>query len=133
MNILLLLAILPLLSVAALVQQSSGTEQNVEGPFVHTVYFWLENPNSEADHEKLQEGLEMIADIDLIQQGFVGVPAPTDREVIDSSYDFSITFIFEDMESEQAYQTHPTHLKFVEEYSHLWNKVVVYDAVPPGN
>ncbi|MEC7471585.1 MAG: Dabb family protein, partial [Pseudomonadota bacterium] len=28
-----------------------------------------------------------------------------------------------------AYQTHPLHVKFVEQCSHLWSKVVVYDSV----
>ncbi|MCA1758894.1 MAG: Dabb family protein [Bacteroidales bacterium] len=27
------------------------------------------------------------------------------------------------------YQVHPLHVKFVEENSHLWDKVVVYDSV----
>ncbi|MFH5833962.1 Dabb family protein [Halalkalibaculum sp. DA3122] len=120
------------LAIPALAQQSPAANGDDEF-FVHTVYFWLNNPESEADHQKLHEGLNKIAEIDLIEQAFVGVPADTDREVIDSSYDFSITFIFENLEDEQAYQTHPTHLEFVEEYSHLWKKVIVYDAVPPQN
>lgn len=131
MNILILITLSLALTVPALAQQNSSAK-SVDGPFVHTVYFWLNNPDSEADHEKLLEGLRMIEQIDLIQQGYVGVPAPTSRGVIDNSYDFSITFIFENMEDEQAYQTHPTHLEFVENYAHLWEKVVVYDAVPPA-
>ena len=131
MNTVLIFTLLFALAVPALAQQSSGSDDG-DGFFVHTVYFWLNNPDSEADHEKLHEGLKEIAKIDLIKDAYVGVPADTDREVIDSSYDFSITFIFDDLESEQAYQTHPTHLDFVENYSHLWDKVVVYDAVPPA-
>lgn len=107
-------------------------QKMTDGPFIHTVYFWLNNPDSPAEQQKLLEGLNMIKEIDLIRDGYVGVPAPTDREVIDSSYDFSITFIFDNMEDEQAYQTHSTHLKFVEEFGHLWGRVVVYDTVPPG-
>ncbi|MDX1617725.1 MAG: Dabb family protein [Balneolaceae bacterium] len=102
------------------------------GPFIHTVYFWLNNPDSREDNRKLLEGLNMIKEIEHIREGYVGVPAPTDREVIDSSYDFSITFIFDNLAEEQAYQNHPTHLTFVEEYQHLWKRVVVYDTLPPG-
>lgn len=133
MNTVLIFTLIFFLAVPALAQQkSSSNAESVDGPFVHTVYFWLNNPDSEADHDKLLEGLRMIEKIDLIQEGYIGVPAPTSRGVIDGSYDFSITFIFENMEDEQAYQTHPTHLEFVENYSNLWNKVVVYDAVPPS-
>ncbi len=131
MHTVLTLTLLATLAVPALAQQSTSSDASQQGPFVHTVYFWLNNPDSDADHDKLYKGLKMIKEIEHIQQGYIGVPAPTDREVIDSSYDFAITFIFEDMEAEQAYQTHPTHLKFVEEYNHLWDRVVVYDAVTP--
>jgi len=33
------------------------------------------------------------------------------------------------LEEEEVYQKHPIHLKFVEDYSHLWEKVIVYDSV----
>lgn len=132
MNSFLILILLSTLAIPAMAQQKEERGQETGGPFVHTVYFWLENKESSADRQKLLEGLNMIKEIEHIKAGYVGVPAPTNREVIDSSYDFAITFIFENMEEEQAYQTHPTHLKFVEEYSHLWEKVVVYDAVPPA-
>ena len=130
MHTILTLILLTTLTLPALAQQSDSAEQS-EGAFVHTVYFWMNNPDNEAERQKLHEGLKMIKEIEHIQQGYIGVPAPTEREVIDSSYDFAITFIFEDMEAEQAYQTHPTHLKFVEDYSHLWDRVVVYDATSP--
>lgn len=126
-----ILMLLTLFAVPAFAQQVTSSNSD-DDFFVHTVYFWLNNPDSEADQQKLHEGLKKIAAIDLIDQAFIGVPADTDREVIDSSYDFSITFIFEDLETEQAYQTHPTHLEFVEDYGDLWDRVVVYDAVPPA-
>lgn len=132
MNAILIMILLMSLALPAFAQQVEKPDLKSDGPFVHTVYFWLQNNESDADREKLLEGLNMIKEIDLIRDGYVGVPAPTDREVIDSSYDFSITFIFENMDDEQAYQTHPTHLKFVEEYGHLWERVVVYDALPPS-
>jgi hypothetical protein len=100
--------------------------------FVHTVYFWLKDKSSQANREKLHAGIQSLTSIDVIQQAYVGVPASTRREVIDSSYDFSITFIFENKEKHDAYQVHPTHLKFVETCRELWAKVQVYDAVPSG-
>ena len=35
---------------------------------------------------------------------------------------------FASEEDEIAYQTDPTHLAFIDEASHLWDKVVVYDS-----
>lgn len=112
-----------------LAQETSGQK----GTFVHTVFFWLENPESEEDHAKLFEGLTELSKISEILSGYVGVPAATDRPVIDSSYHFSITFIFENAAAQDAYQVHPDHLLFVENYAHLWSKVVVYDAVAMEN
>lgn len=135
MNTVLILTLLSTLAVPALAQQHEATSRSTadqEEAFVHTVYFWLSNKDSQSDHDKLYEGLKMISKIEHIEKAYIGVPADTDREVIDSSYDFSITFIFKNQEEEQAYQTHPTHLKFVEEYGPLWERVVVYDAVTPG-
>jgi hypothetical protein len=36
---------------------------------------------------------------------------------------------FDDLTGQASYQTHPLHLAFVKDCSHLWAKVIVYDAV----
>ena len=37
----------------------------------------------------------------------------------------------DNLEEEEVYQSHPIHLKFIEDYSYLWSKVNVYDSVGP--
>lgn len=37
--------------------------------------------------------------------------------------------MFDNQAGQDTYQLHPLHVKFVEENSHLWEKVVVYDSV----
>ncbi|QPG07147.1 Dabb family protein [Salinimonas marina] len=100
------------------------------------VYFWLKNPESEADQQALVEGLNSLREIEHIQALHVGVPADTaPRDVIDSSYQVSEMMMFKSIDDQNAYQNHPLHKKFIEEYSHLWKKVVVYDSVsalPPS-
>ena len=96
--------------------------------FVHTVFFWLKEKNNEEHGKALHSGLLKLAENELISTGFVGQPADTNREVIDSSYDFSITFIFKNKADQDAYQTHPKHLEFIENCSQYWQKVLVYDA-----
>ena len=60
----------------------------------------------------------------------VGTPASTiEREVVDNSFDVSELMIFESVEAQDAYQVHPIHTEFVENYSHLWERAVVYDMV----
>lgn len=102
---------------------------NLETAFVHTVFFWLKNPDNAAEKAQLDAGLRSLTAIDAIKTAYIGQPAATNRGVIDTSYSFSITFIFDDKEDQDVYQVHPIHLAFVESCKHLWDKVIVYDAV----
>jgi hypothetical protein len=96
--------------------------------FVHTVFFWLKD-RDEANKASLHAGLKKLAGISLISEAYIGQPAATNREVIDGSYDFSITFIFDDKSKQDIYQDHPDHLTFIDTCAHLWKQVQVYDAV----
>ena len=99
--------------------------------FVHHVFFYLKNPNSEADKAKLLEGLEKLSKVPTIRMVHIGSPASTTRSVIVRDYSVSWLCFFDNLEEEEIYQKHPIHLKFVEDYSHLWEKVNVYDSVGP--
>ena len=97
--------------------------------FVHHVYFWLKNENNEQDKAKLIEGLKKLSKVRTIKQFYIGVPAATDRDVIERSYSVSWLLLFDNPADQDNYQTDPIHLKFVEECSILWKQVVVYDSV----
>ncbi len=97
---------------------------------VHHVYFWLKNPSSAEDLAKLVEGVTSLKKIETIRQVKIGSPAKTTkRDVIDDSYSISLLTVFDDINDHDVYQEHPIHTKFVETYSYLWNKVVVYDSM----
>lgn len=97
---------------------------------VHHVFFWLKNPGNEADRAMLVEGLNTLRAIDEIKDLQIGVPASTmQRDVVDNSFDVSELMCFESAETQDVYQTHPIHKAFVDNYSHLWERVVVYDMV----
>ena len=100
-----------------------------KGMFIHQVYFWLKNSGNEADTTKLIEGLKKLSKIKTIKNHYLGKPAATRREVIDSSYDISWLLFFDNAADQDSYQTDPVHLKFVEECSSLWSKVTVYDSI----
>lgn len=109
--------------------QSAKRKKKNKDMFVHHVYFWLKNPGSTEDNKKLLEGLQTLTPIETIRTSHIGVPAPTNREVIEKGYDYSLLLIFDNLEDQEIYQKHPTHLKFVDGYAHLWSKVIVYDSV----
>ncbi|WP_347332438.1 Dabb family protein [Marinimicrobium locisalis] len=122
-------------SAAAVVPGVQAKHHDHSGPdtlpkLTHTVFFWLKNPESKEDRDALIAGLKTLADIDTVKGIHIGVPASTEeREVVDNSYQVSELLFFDDVEGQNAYQTHPIHEKFVEECSHLWRKVVVYDSI----
>ena len=96
---------------------------------VHHVYFWLNNPSSKEDLNKLIEGLNSLKKIEHLRLAKIGLPASTEkRDVVDNSYSISWLNFFDDIKGQDAYQVHPIHLKFVEEYKHLWKQVIVYDS-----
>jgi hypothetical protein len=97
--------------------------------FLHHVYFWLKNPGNKADRDKLVEGLTKLSKVTTINNFHIGKPANTSRGVIDTSYDISWFTEFANDEDQASYQTDPIHLKFVEDCSHLWQKVIVYDSI----
>jgi hypothetical protein len=97
--------------------------------FVHHVYFWLKNAGSKEDKARLLKGLQTLSTIEAIKMAHIGVPADTNREVIDTSYQLSLLLIFENRKDQDTYQNHPTHLQFVKDCSELWTKVIVYDSV----
>jgi hypothetical protein len=97
--------------------------------FIHHVYFWLKNPENINDFYQLIEGLKKLSAVSTIRSFHIGKPASTKREVIDSSYSISWLLLFNNKEDQDSYQIDPVHLKFVEECSHLWSKVVVYDTI----
>jgi hypothetical protein len=97
---------------------------------VHHVFFWLKNPDSKEDRDKLVEGLHTLAAIETIRKLHVGVLASTEkRDVVDTSWQVSELMFFDDLAGQATYQSHPVHLAFIKNYSHLWAKVVVYDAM----
>ena len=99
-------------------------------PLAHHVFFTLKNPDSVEDRNKLVEGVKTLKKIPTVKEIHVGVLAATEhRDVVDISWQVSELIFFSDLAGQATYQNHPIHLDFIKNYSHLWAKVVVYDAM----
>ena len=117
------------LGIAGFLPFLHSSKKEKKDMFVHHVFFWLKNPDAAEDKRKLLEGLKSLKDIAAIKSCHIGVPADTDRPVIERGYQYSLLLIFDNVKDQNIYQDHPTHLKFVDNYSSLWSKVIVYDSV----
>jgi len=103
--------------------------ESMNNKFVHHVFFWLKEPDNEQHHERFQKALKELVSIDSIQLYQLGKPAATRREVIDSSYQYSLLTIFADKAAHDQYQVHSVHDDFRTVAGDLCSKVVVYDSV----
>lgn len=121
------LASAPLLTLAT---TSAMANPPVTSPLIHHVFFWLKNPNSKEDLEKLIKGINTLKKTETMNDFRIGRPARTPkRDVVDDSYAVSLFTTFSNLMVHDTYQEHPVHKKFVTDYSHLWSKVQVYDSM----
>ena len=97
--------------------------------FIHHVFFWLKEKDNKEHLQQLIEGLEKLTAIKTIKQYHIGVPADTNRDVVENTYSVSWLLFFENKDDEESYQTDSIHLAFVKNCSMLWKRVVVHDSV----
>ena len=101
--------------------------------FVHAVYFWLRPELAPADRARFVAGLHALRGIEHVRAGYVGVPAPTDRAVIERGYSHALVLVFADEGAHGAYQRHPVHDRFRDECAGLWEALRIYDSVDAGD
>ena len=114
---------------ALAVSAQAAIHEPMNDKFVHHVFFWLKEPANDQQNELFQKALHELVTIDSIQHYHLGIPAETRREVIDSTYHYSLLTIFEDKAAHDNYQVHPVHDSFRKVAGDLCSRVVVYDSV----
>jgi len=101
--------------------------------FVHHVFFWLKSAGGPEEVKQFEKGVNSLKAIKSIKMAEIGVPASTDRPVIDRSYSYSLLLVFENLADHDAYQIDPIHTQFVADCAHLWDRVQIYDAETSGS
>lgn len=95
---------------------------------VHSVYFWLKEEANQNLKNEFASDLKGLSKITSVRHLFVGRPSSTNRPVIDRTYTYALTVIFDDLAGHDQYQNDPLHLAFVKKHSGAWSKVLIYDA-----
>lgn len=108
---------------------ADASESSIKKTFVHHVFFWLKEPNNAEARKQFELGLQNLIKVPLIQTSHIGRPVESPRDVVDDSFTYSYMTFFKNKADQDTYQTHPIHLKFIEDCQHLWEKVIVYDAM----
>lgn len=126
-NIICILAVL--LMTSTVFGQNETEMKEFDSNFSHTVFFWLKNPDSQADRTAFETSLKKFLDNSAYAKTkFIGTPPKASRDVVDGSFTYSLILSFDSAESQQAYQDEAPHKLFIEESSDLWTKVIVYDS-----
>jgi stress responsive alpha/beta barrel protein len=99
--------------------------------FTHCVFFWLKEETPREDRDKFEEGLRSLTTIPGASHATFGVPATTDRPVVERSYSYGLMVRLDDLAAHDAYQVHPVHKEFLKNCAALWSRVQVYDFVDP--
>ena len=121
------------LTGCAHVQPSSPT-----GGIEHAVFVWLKNPGSTKDRNTLVDTSRgLAATIPQIRSFRWGTAVPSERPVVDDTYDVALVMNFTDRAALEKYETNPAHARAAKSVLHpLARKIVVYDieqnSVTPG-
>ena len=116
-------------SLITVAHQINARELPVKKTLVHHVFFWLKEPKNDEARKGFENGLQALVKVPQIQSYHIGTPVESSREVVDDSFSYSYMAFFKNEENQNIYQTHPIHLKFIEDCQHLWDKVIVYDSM----
>ncbi len=104
--------------------QANGDSSTLE----HVVIVWLKEPGNLAHREKIITESQILKSIPGVMSLHIGAVVPSERAIVDSSFDVALIVSFTDRAAQQTYITHPTHIKLLEEtLKPLVEKIVVYD------
>ena len=82
---------------------------------VHVVLVWLNEPGNAGHRQQIIDGSKKLTEIPGVQDLRVGRVVPSERDVVDSSYDVALYLRFDSQAALQAYLAHPIHKTVVKE------------------
>ena len=94
----------------------------------HIVVVWLKEPGNAAHRQTILEQSEVLRRIPGVLSLKSGTVIPSERAIVDSSFDVALIVSFADQAAMDAYLVHPTHVQLVNETLRpLVAKIRVFD------
>lgn len=107
---------------------SAATTKTQERKIVHIVLVWLKEPGNQEHIQQVVDVSNQLNEIPDIQELRVGASIPSERKIVDDSFDVGVYMIFENQASLARYLVHPDHKNIVKTVlTPLASKVLVYD------
>ena len=94
----------------------------------HVVVCWLKDPGNADARDRIIEASRSFSAIPGVLSVSAGPVLPSERTIVDDSFDVAIVLSFEDSQALARYLEHPRHEKALREVLQpLVRKVIVYD------
>ena len=94
----------------------------------HVVLLWLKDPGNTEDRKQIVEVSKTFAEIPSVANVRVGQVIPSDRAIVDSSFDVGIIVSVDNQQGLKEYLDHPIHQQAKNEVLlPLVEKILVYD------
>lgn len=117
-----------LLAITLSACASNSTIKPLEKTLVHIVLIWLKDAGNQEHIQQVAEVTKQLEAIPEIQELRMGTSVPSNRKIVDDSFDIGIYMIFKSEESMEIYLRHPKHQEAVRKIiKPLTRKIIVYD------
>ena len=101
-----------------------------EGAITHIVLCWLKDKGNETRIQEVIQVSRELSIIDSLEEIKVGTALPSERDIVDDSFDVGMVMTFKDQQSLQDYLVHEEHVKRVKQVlAPECAKVLIYDIV----
>ena len=128
-NVRSLLALATALLIASCSTCPFGHKVTASGKVEHVVLIWLKKPGDAQQRQAvLAQCRAFAAEISEVAHLSCGLALPSERPVVDDSFDVGMVMRFDNPSDLQAYEKHQVHVKAVESLlKPLAAKIQVYD------
>lgn len=101
---------------------------SAESVVVHVVLVWLKEAGNADHRQRIIDATRALADIPGVIRLHVGESVPSDREIVDDSFDVGLYFTFASVDDMRAYLVDPRHQAAVRDiFGPLSERYIAYD------
>ena len=100
------------------------------GAITHIVLIWLKPETSQEARRSIEAGSRALDQVPGVYNLVVGNAYPSDRPIVDDSFDLALSMQFNSKAAMDAYVTHPDHQAYVGSIKPHVAKLLVYDLTP---
>jgi hypothetical protein len=99
----------------------------------HVVLFWLNTPGDQSSIKRITNASQSLSSIPGVVKVVVGTSLPSERPVVDTSYDLAAIITFSTEQAYRSYLVNPVHLKaYNDTLLPLVRRIQIYDiAISP--